>query len=135
MSAAGTAEQDPLSKGELVEVRNELESQFSRLRAQVAQDDAALRVDRDAAGVVAAGDDDADVGARLSQRERQTSLVGNAQLLLEQTAVALGRIEAGTYGTCTSCGAGIGTARLRASPRVITCLQCQQQAERRAPAT
>ena len=37
---------------------------------------------------------------------------------------ALERIEAGTYGTCDSCGEDIGQARLAAVPEATRCVSC-----------
>ena len=37
---------------------------------------------------------------------------------------ALERIEAGTYGTCDSCGKDIGQARLAAVPEATRCVSC-----------
>ena len=37
---------------------------------------------------------------------------------------ALERIEAGTYGTCDSCGEDIGQARLTAVPEATRCVSC-----------
>jgi len=43
---------------------------------------------------------------------------------------ALGRLTAGTYGQCVSCGTTIPAARLDAYPTAKRCLPCQQQHER-----
>lgn len=43
---------------------------------------------------------------------------------------ALGRIDAGTYGLCESCGKAINPARLDARPMARRCVRCQEQAER-----
>jgi RNA polymerase-binding protein DksA len=45
---------------------------------------------------------------------------------------ALERIEAGTYGSCTVCGADIPYERLRALPTAETCVACGS-AGRRSP--
>ena len=37
---------------------------------------------------------------------------------------ALSRIEAGTYGACSRCGAEIGRVRLAALPSATTCVAC-----------
>lgn len=37
---------------------------------------------------------------------------------------ALGKIEAGTYGTCEVCGQPIGEARLEALPASVRCVDC-----------
>jgi DnaK suppressor protein len=42
-----------------------------------------------------------------------------------------GRIDAGTYGVCESCGQPIGKARLLAFPRATLCVACKQRQERR----
>lgn len=42
---------------------------------------------------------------------------------------ALARIEAGTYGTCATCGEGIGRARLVAVPAADECIRCAETAE------
>ena len=42
---------------------------------------------------------------------------------------ALARIEAGTYGECTDCGAHITAARLHAQPEAARCVHCQEKAE------
>ena len=38
---------------------------------------------------------------------------------------ALARIDAGTYGTCTQCGAAIPEERLELRPFAATCVACQ----------
>ena len=47
---------------------------------------------------------------------------------------ALARIEAGTYGECTSCGTYITAARLRATPEAPRCIHCQEKFEKAHPA-
>jgi DnaK suppressor protein len=42
---------------------------------------------------------------------------------------ALRRLDAGTYGTCATCGQPIGEARLAALPSTITCVTCAAVAE------
>lgn len=37
---------------------------------------------------------------------------------------ALGRIEAGTFGRCVTCGSEISEARLRAVPYAVRCTEC-----------
>ena len=39
---------------------------------------------------------------------------------------ALGRLESGTYGRCSDCGAEIPAARLRAIPSAVRCRGCQE---------
>jgi DnaK suppressor protein len=118
------------TEAELAEVRDELASEAAALRAEIdrAENDIATRLG-DAVGD--AGDDQADVGAKTFEREHELALTHNARELLAQTERALGRIDAGTYGTCESCGEAIGKARLQAFPRATLCVKCKQREERR----
>ncbi len=63
----------------------------------------------------AADTEAANLLARFSERERRE---------LGEIEAALARIEAGTYGTCVSCGDPIGAKRLRAMPEARLCLSC-----------
>ena len=54
-----------------------------------------------------------------------------SRAMLDQTSrhaheisIALSRIDAGTYGTCTSCGGPIGMGRLEARPSTEHCIAC-----------
>lgn len=59
---------------------------------------------------------------------RAVSLKNETQLLKE-TLAAIERIEAGTFGTCESCGEGINPERLEALPAARLCIACAQQTE------
>ena len=48
--------------------------------------------------------------------------------IVEQWTIA--RLEAGTFGKCTSCGAAIPPERLRARPVTDLCVACKAEAER-----
>jgi DnaK suppressor protein len=48
---------------------------------------------------------------------------------LERIDDALRRIEAGDYGDCSSCGAEISEARLRALPFALRCKECEEARE------
>jgi DnaK suppressor protein len=115
---------------EVSEVRDQLSAEADELRADIerTESDIASRLS-DATGD--AGDDQADQGAKTFEREQELALTHNARELLAQTEHALARIEAGTYGTCESCGQPIGKARLLAFPRAVLCVTCKQREERR----
>jgi len=115
---------------EVGELRNELATEAAALRADIdrAESDIASRLS-DAVGD--AGDDQADVGAKTFEREHELALTHNARELLAQNERAIARIDAGTYGTCESCGEPIGKARLQAFPRATLCVSCKQREERR----
>lgn len=116
--------------GELEEVRAELEGEVEGLRREIerAETDIAARLRDPSDG---AGDDQADTGAKTFEREHEMSLANNARDMLSQNESAIGRIDAGTYGVCGSCGNPIGKARLQAFPRAALCVACKQREERR----
>jgi DnaK suppressor protein len=118
------------TEAELAKVRDALAAEAAELRADIdrSESDIASRLG-DAVGD--AGDDQADVGAKTFEREHELALTHNARELLAQTERALARIDAGTYGTCESCGEPIGKARLQAFPRAVLCVSCKQREERR----
>lgn len=118
------------TEAEVAKVRDQLATEAASLRADIdrAESDIASRLG-DAVGD--AGDDQADVGAKTFEREHELALTHNARELLVQNERAIARIEAGTYGTCESCGEAIGKARLQAFPRATLCVKCKQREERR----
>jgi DnaK suppressor protein len=118
------------TEAELSEVRDRLAAEAAELHEEIdrAETDIALRLG-DAVGD--AGDDQADVGAKAFEREHELALTHNARELLLQTQRALDRIQAGTYGSCESCGEPVGKARLQAFPRATLCVTCKQREERR----
>jgi DnaK suppressor protein len=59
---------------------------------------------------------------RIADRDRQ---------LVDKIHAALLRLDAGTFGRCTSCGATIPAERLRARPVTDLCLACKAEAEGR----
>jgi DnaK suppressor protein len=122
--------EEPWTAEELRQVRDELEYEAVGLRADIDKTTAGL-ADRLSDSVRDAGDDEADAGTKTFEREHELSLARNAQDLLGQGERALGRIDAGTYGVCESCGKPIGKARLLAFPRATLCVECKQRQERR----
>jgi len=58
------------------------------------------------------------------------TMARSARLLrtIEEIDAALGRLEAGTYGRCVSCGGAIPVERLEFRPFAAGCVTCEQQA-------
>jgi RNA polymerase-binding transcription factor DksA len=54
-------------------------------------------------------------------------MMENAVLLAGQTAEALRRIDAGTFGRCEVCGREIGCERLDALPYTPHCIECARE--------
>jgi len=122
--------EEPWTSAELEQVRAELEAELASLRADIARaaHDIAERLN---GSVRDAGDDEADTGSKAFEREHELALTQNARDLLDQGERALGRIDAGIYGVCESCGQPIGKARLQAFPQATLCVTCKQRQERR----
>jgi RNA polymerase-binding protein DksA len=59
--------------------------------------------------------ENSEVLERLDETERRE---------VEEIRGALGRIDAGSYGSCTACGEAIGERRLEAIPTTRTCIAC-----------
>lgn len=118
------------TEAEISEIRMQLTTEADELRAEIgrAEDD---MVDRLGDAVSDAGDDQADIGAKTFEREHELALTHHAREFLAQTERALASIEAGSYGSCESCGQPIGKARLQAFPRATLCVTCKQREERR----
>ncbi len=58
-------------------------------------------------------------------RDRDQTLHAAARAALADIEAALARVEAGTYGRCTSCGEQIPSARLEAMPAATVCVACK----------
>lgn len=58
------------------------------------------------------------------ERSQLDSLIRQSQRHLTEIEVARGRLAAGTYETCETCGNRIGEARLEARPVARTCVTC-----------
>ena len=122
--------EEPWTSAELELVRTELEAGAEALRAEIAK--AAREIAEGLNGSFRdAGDDEADAGTKAFEREHELALTQNARDLLDQGERALGRIDAGTYGVCESCGQPVGKARLLAFPQATLCVACKQRQERR----
>jgi DnaK suppressor protein len=74
--------------------------------------------------------DEADVGSRAEAREQQLTLAASIRGRREQVEVALQRLDAGTYGRCSTCGEAIPAERLEACPWVTECVACKRAHER-----
>lgn len=64
-----------------------------------------------------------------SARELAVSGLTRSSPMIRYVAVALLRIESGTFGTCAHCGNDIATRRLEAVPWTPFCIRCQQAAD------
>jgi DnaK suppressor protein len=122
--------EEPWSDAELTEVSDQVESEAEGLRAELAAAESHI-AEQLGNSVQNAGDDEADAGTKVYEREQELAFIQNAGRLLDQAERALERIGKGSYGVCESCGKAIGKARLMAFPRATLCVSCKQREERR----
>ena len=113
-----------MRKREIERYRSVLESQLASLVGhgehlvhQMSDDGAELPDPNDRATV----EEGRNWSLRLTDRDRK--LIGKIE-------GALARLQAGTFGTCASCGKAISPARLRARPVTDLCIDCKTEAER-----
>ncbi len=66
----------------------------------------------------------AEAGSMKFEYEKELSMQQNSIDLLHKVQHALDLIEAGTYGSCESCGNDIPVARLDALPYATLCVNC-----------
>lgn len=71
--------------------------------------------------------DDDDRAIERNNDEVLESLGEAGQKELAAIEAALGRIEAGTFGTCAKCGEPISEARLSAVPHAALCCGCMKE--------
>lgn len=58
------------------------------------------------------------------ERQQVVALLASARAQLAAVDGALARLDAGTYGTCETCGVPIGDERLEALPNATSCIAC-----------
>jgi RNA polymerase-binding transcription factor DksA len=107
------------------QVLSALQCERQRLLAQL---DALARnhsVIVDASELVAVDDEHDPEGATIAfERAQVAALVRDSLVLLAELDGAVARVEEGSYGICTRCGAAIGADRLVALPSTATCISC-----------
>ncbi len=104
-------------------------ARLAELRAATAQrlDDLQRSFDDivDAASDVATDDEHDPEGHTIAwERQQVAALLDEARAALADVDAAEARLDAGTYGTCVTCGRDIATERLDALPATSSCLDC-----------
>ncbi len=69
--------------------------------------------------------------AHVFEQQRDLALRDHNQQHLAAIDAALARLDAGTFGRCTSCHRDIPAERLEARPWAALCIDCQRAAGRR----
>ncbi|MFC4495367.1 TraR/DksA family transcriptional regulator [Streptomyces ovatisporus] len=117
-------EHDGLAPGEREAVATELLAESERLRLEIdAAEEAEAQLRADCAL------DAADAGAENVSREQLRDRSAEAQVRLDRTVAALGRLREGTFGLCTDCSRPLGRERLLAVPTAALCLACRRRRE------
>jgi RNA polymerase-binding protein DksA len=62
------------------------------------------------------------------EQQRDLALRDRSRTELQRVESALAKLEAGTYGTCDSCGNPIAAERLEAIPWAALCIDCARKA-------
>jgi DnaK suppressor protein len=65
------------------------------------------------------------------EQQRDLALRDHNRAHLADVDAALARLDAGTYGRCTSCGHEVAAERLEALPWAALCIDCQRTKGRR----
>lgn len=73
-------------------------------------------------------------GGTAARQQVAAAMLAAAQLSLQHTHDALGRLAAGTFGTCGTCSRPIELERLDVLPMAASCTTCQYQADHEPPA-
>jgi len=68
--------------------------------------------------------------SQVFEQQRDLALRDRSVSHLELVDAALGRLDAGTYGTCLRCAKPIAPARLGALPWAAQCIACQAELDR-----
>ena len=101
---------------ELQEIKTKLEAKLREL------DERAHEIDDE---LSEPGDDDWSENAVEAENDEVLDKVGSMAVEeIRQIKVALGKIDAGTYGICQTCNKQIAPKRLEALPYAITCIDC-----------
>jgi len=112
-------------RGALLEERQRVEHALATLR-----DEHAGSLDDEVEEVAPTADNHlGETASATLGREIDYTLGDNAEQVISEIDAALGRIEDGTYGTCSSCREEIPRARLEANPWASLCIDCKRKAE------
>jgi RNA polymerase-binding transcription factor len=121
------------TKKELDELRQRLEAERAELQEQLTtiEETQFATSQSDISGEVSFDEENADAGTFTFERERDLSIENNVRDLMGKIDRALGRMDDGSYGTCSRCGRPIEKARLKALPYADLCIKDAQAQSRR----
>ena len=121
-----------MKKADLQVHKKRLEELKTRLQGDVDQlSDEALRRNRqDSSGNLSNMPNHmADIGSDAFEQDFTLSLIESEEDTLQKIEDALGRIQDGSFGLCSSCGKPIPKTRLQALPFAENCVSCARKQE------
>ena len=112
--------------------RTDLEERRTRVRAVIVHREHAESLEDESGELVSSSADNhlADTATDTYDRELDEGLGDDAERVLDKIESALGRIDAGTFGTCEVCGGEIPAERLEAIPYTTLCIEDARRLER-----
>ena len=111
------------------ELRAFLEARRREVDESIRERLASFREERATADHVG-GQDEGEVSEAGVQEDIELALVQLQRETVERIDAALTRLDHRLYGFCTECGDDITTARLRALPFAVRCLDCEEAGAR-----
>jgi RNA polymerase-binding protein DksA len=108
---------------DLVAVRAVLDEERTRLRVELGEP-------IQSPGPMTYGSQAA-AASQVFEQQRDLALRDRARIELSRVEAALRAVDAGTYGTCVTCGQPIASERLEAIPWSTTCIDCARKAATR----
>jgi DnaK suppressor protein len=115
-----------LAKSTLERFRKRLEAERERLEDQIADYERDLEEARltESSSDRSPDPGNAEASSMKLEYAKELSIEQNTLDLLHKAERALERIDAGTYGTCESCGKAIPVERLEVLPYSTLCVEC-----------
>lgn len=107
----------------LLDLKNNLEQDLDRLSRDTNE------TEQELASSLSYDDRVASLAMLAQDRELDLSIEEKVRRLLKRVNDAIDEIEAGTYGTCKSCGKPISKERLEFLPYAERCVECQREQE------
>lgn len=130
MPTASSPGREPV---DVARARQALAAERGRLVALVsALDNQGVRLETEAAStseLSASGQHPADVGTETFERERDLTILADAERELAEVEAAFDRLAEGRYGACEWCGQPIPAERLEAMPATRFCVADEQRFE------
>jgi RNA polymerase-binding protein DksA len=114
-----------MEEAELTRYRKLLEEQKESLRHQLT--DMGADPDQDSIEGLEFDFGFADSAQSTAERNKVLAVVERLRENLHDVALALSKIDKGTYGVCERCGEPIGPERLEAIPYARLCVGCKQK--------